>query len=152
MSPSPLPPFSSHTHTHSVLITLPTAFFLLDNSLFRLQKSVLKTSSVGPNSLFTLPKGRVGCDLRCLKDQLLVSSSPLSLSLSLSCHVNARCWTSPFFRRRYRWNESRGKKSEVPTAVGEKEKPVLKTLYVVPYSSPSSRPKTPKNRLEALWT
>ena len=34
------------------------------------QKPVLKTSQVGPNSLFTLLKGRVWCDLKRLKNRL----------------------------------------------------------------------------------
>ena len=39
------------------------------------QKPVLKTSQVGPNSLFTYLKERARCDLKRLKNQLLASAN-----------------------------------------------------------------------------
>ena len=42
-------------------------------SLGRLLKPIFGTFLVAPNSIFTLPKERVGCDLKRLENRLLLS-------------------------------------------------------------------------------
>ena len=45
--------------------------------MFSIQKSVLETFEVGPNSLFALLKERFGCDLKRLKNRLQIEEEAL---------------------------------------------------------------------------